>query len=184
LKWEDIAFDRGMLTVQGKTAKSRKTRHVPLTEEAVDVLKRWRAQSQGTGIVFPNNTGGVMDNIKTSWRNLMKASKTRKFRFHDCRHTFASRLVMNGVDLNTVRELLGHADIKMTLRYAHLAPAKLAAAIATLNGGPFQAMSQPEQRGAHEKANFQHTVNHKTTTEGIDIQETTGVSASICRRRR
>jgi len=135
LKWTDVAFDRNMLTIQGKTAKSGKTRHVPMTDEAFDILKRWSEKPQNSDYVFPSADGGVMDNIKNSWTRLMKNAEIKNFRFHDCRHTFASRLVMRGVDLNTVRELLGHSSIEMTLRYAHLAPAKLATAIATLNTG-------------------------------------------------
>ena len=135
LKWTHINFPGRILTVVGATAKSRKTRHVPMTDEAFDILTRWSESPKNSDYVFPSTNGGVMDNIKTSWTRLMKDAEIKKFRFHDCRHTFASRLVMRGVDLNTVRELLGHANIEMTLRYAHLSPAKLATAIATLNTG-------------------------------------------------
>lgn len=70
--------------------------------------------------------------IKKAWKGVLKAANVSAFRFHDLRHTFASKLVMAGVDLNTVRELLGHKSITMTLRYAHLAPEHKAAAVETI----------------------------------------------------
>jgi site-specific recombinase XerD len=73
-----------------------------------------------------------MTNINKSWASLLAAAKLENFRFHDCRHHFASRLVMAGVDLYTVKELLGHSDFAMTQRYAHLAPEHKAAAVAKL----------------------------------------------------
>jgi integrase len=133
LKWEDVNFAGRILTVVGETAKSGKTRHIPLNDEALSVLRAWYEQRKESERVFPNADGGRLDNISTSWENLINSAQIKNFRFHDLRHDFASRLVMAGVDLNTVRELLGHSDIKMTLRYAHLAPEKLASAVAKLN---------------------------------------------------
>jgi integrase len=104
-----------------------------LNEGALSVLRDWQEQRKESELVFPSADGGRMDNISTSWEHLVKAAEIKNFRFHDLRHDFASKLVMSGVDLNTVRELLGHADIKMTLRYAHLAPEKLATAVSKLD---------------------------------------------------
>jgi integrase len=129
LTWADVDLAARRVTVRAETAKAGKTRHIPLNVEATSVLTRWRAQQDGAVRLF-----GVA-NIKTAWAGLLDAAGVADFRFHDCRHDFASKLVMAGVDLNTVRELLGHADIKMTLRYAHLAPEHKAAAVEKLGVG-------------------------------------------------
>jgi integrase len=133
LTWDNVSFHTKTLTVEGSTAKSGKTRHVPMNAEVLEILRKWKAQGIGTGLVFPGKDGAPMDNIQTSWEGLLKDAGITEFRWHDLRHTFASKLVMAGVDLNTVRELLGHEDIKTTLRYAHLAPEHKAEAVARLS---------------------------------------------------
>lgn len=132
LAWSDVSLPSAVLTVTAGNAKSRKARHVPLNGEAADVLRRWKEQSDGAGLVFPGVSGGKLTNVNKSWAGLVADSNLADFRFHDLRHDFASKLVMAGVDLNTVRELLGHADIGMTLRYSHLSPDRLADAVAKL----------------------------------------------------
>lgn len=130
---EDVDLARALLTVRGAGAKSGKTRHLPLNAEALGILRDWHRMSTGSGLVFPGEEGARLDNIDHGWQKLCADAPLTAFRFHDLRHTFASKLVMAGVDLNTVRELLGHSDITMTLRYAHLAPEHKAAAVARLN---------------------------------------------------
>ena len=73
--------------------------------------------------------------LKKSWNTALKKSPILDFRFHDLRHTFASRLVMVGIDLTTVKELLGHKDIKMTLGYFHLAASHISNAVKILDKG-------------------------------------------------
>lgn len=133
LAWTDVDLCNNVLTVRAATAKSQKARRLPLNAEAHDVLKRWKGEGVGQGLVFPGDDGKPMTNINRSWAAITKEAKLKDFRFHDCRHHFASRLVMSGSDLYTVKELLGHSDFAMTQRYAHLAPEHKAAAVARLD---------------------------------------------------
>lgn len=133
IKWENIDFKNSNLTVVGGISKSGRTRHIPLNSEVQNILQEWKLQTKGTrGLVFKSMRGRKFDNVGSSWARILKKADIESFRWHDMRHTFASRLVMAGVDLNTVRELLGHSDYNMTLRYAHLAPAHKAAAVEKL----------------------------------------------------
>jgi integrase len=133
LNWSDINLNGQQLSIRGANAKSGKTRHIPLNSAAMTALNEWRQQSLANNVlVFPGAKGKKIVDVKTAWAKLLRDAKIEKFRWHDMRHDFASRLVMAGVDLNTVRELLGHADLKMTLRYAHLAPEHKATAVEKL----------------------------------------------------
>jgi integrase len=136
LHWKDIAMHTKTLTVRGETAKSKQTRHVPLNIEALQVLTVWRQQTSEDDLVFPGKNGQRLDNVRKAWASALAAAGISGFRWHDLRHTFASKLVMAGVPLNTVRELLGHTTPAMTLRYAHLAPDHKAHAVEKLCPSP------------------------------------------------
>jgi integrase len=126
LEWRDVNFEDRTILVRADTSKSGKHYYAPMNKVVFDTLCRWKNQAKYISpgsLVFPSpQTGKKMGDCRTSWESLMKRAQINDFRWHDMRHDFASHLVMEGVDLNTVRELLGHADMKMTLRYAHLAP--------------------------------------------------------------
>lgn len=129
LKWSEVQLSQQFLTVHASNAKSGKGRHIPLNKEAFSVLSDWKEQGFSSTYVFEGEKDKPLTDIKKAWNKLLEDAQIHNFRFHDLRHHFASKLVMAGVDLNTVRELLGHSDLKMTLRYAHLAPEHKAAAV-------------------------------------------------------
>ncbi|MEE4141806.1 site-specific integrase [Pseudomonas viridiflava] len=129
LKWSSVNFDTKTITVTGDTTKTSNTRHIQMNTEVFTVLEEWKKQSGASPYVFANRKGGRFEDVKSAWLKLLKRAQVIGFRWHDMRHDFASKLVMAGVPLNTVRDLLGHGDIKTTLCYAHLAPGTKAAAV-------------------------------------------------------
>ncbi len=125
LTWADVNFESRLITIKGTVSKSKRTRHIPLNSCSLNLLKQWRKQSSDIQ-VFP------VKSFQKAWSAILKDARLDDFVFHDLRHDFASRLVMSGADLKTVQELLGHANLNMTLRYSHLAASHKADAVERL----------------------------------------------------
>ena len=119
LKWADIDFKRDVIYLL--ETKSDQKREVPINEVVKTTLIRVRKNPK-SAYVFCYKNGDQVKDIRKSFFTALKKSAIKDFRFHDLRHCAASHLVMAGIDLNTVREILGHKTIEMTLRYAHLSP--------------------------------------------------------------
>jgi integrase len=131
-KWSDI--DWVQLSWRIPKTKSGKIRHVPLSTGAVELLqklKRWPSvKGGGPDFIFPNpRTGLPFVSIYYSWNTAHKQAGLTELRVHDLRHSFASFLVNAGRSLYEVQELLGHADIRTTSRYAHLKRDRLMEAV-------------------------------------------------------
>ncbi len=120
LRWDDVNLRNRLIHV--RDSKSGKPREIPIDDTLAATLRVLPSRF-GKGYVFPSPaTGGRLTTVQRQFRNAVKTAEIENVRLHDLRHTFASHLVMNGVDIETVAELLGHASIVMTQRYAHLSP--------------------------------------------------------------
>ncbi len=134
LTWESVDFEAATLTIEARLAKTRTVRRIPLNARAMAAFKGWQAcTGLTTGLVFEGPDGEAMHDINSAWETLLADAGIKGFTFHDMRHTFASKLVQSGVDLYTVMTLLGHSNISLTQRYAHLAPGATREAVALLD---------------------------------------------------
>jgi integrase len=140
-----LDIDRGeaLLTGIDRTGKSGKSRTVPLTVEAVEMLERRKAEAQeGQGLVFPSKTGEPMGQVSATFMRTVDAlgwnkgitDYRQKIVFHSLRHSYCSWLAMAGVPLYTLAQLSGHETMSMVQRYSHLSPGTLREAVSLLNG--------------------------------------------------
>ena len=124
LRWDQVDLENGILTIP--MPKGGKTRHVPLSEGAKQLLRSFDS-FMTSAYVFPGIRGSdhpldARAFERRSYEPALRRSGIQGACWHTLRHTAASRRVMAGVDLVTVKEIMGHRDIETTLRYAHLAP--------------------------------------------------------------
>ncbi len=131
LRWEHISFEARTLTIP--LPKGGRTRHVPLSQEALVILRSFDSFLSSPW-VFPGMKTNLrpMDSrafLRRAFEPALRKAGIKDASWHTLRHTTASRLIMAGVPLPTVKEILGHRDIQTTLRYAHLAPSHIQAAM-------------------------------------------------------
>lgn len=131
LTWDRVDLRHGFIYLT--ETKSGKAREIPINQTLRAVLEKLPRRIDSDLVFFNPETGGRWQELKRSFATACRIAKIQDFRFHDLRHTFASHLVMAGVDLTTVSRLLGHASLTMTLRYAHLAPDHLQTAVNVLD---------------------------------------------------
>jgi integrase len=125
LRWNQITpVDGGRFLVSLPKTKNGGSRHIPLNAEAMAALQiLTEFRTSDTSPVFPGRSGVAVKGSRGWFKQAVERAGVQSYTWHCHRHTFASRLVMAGVDLRTVGELLGHRSPAMTYRYAHLAPA-------------------------------------------------------------
>ena len=137
-------------------AKSKKSRYIPLAKTVKEALEVF-PQREGTDYIFLNpKTGKPLGSIKDSFKRALKKAGIKDFTFHDLRHTFASHLVMNGVDLYVVQRLLGHSTIELTQRYAHLDPRQFKEAIGKLEKSSLLLNDIGYNKGSQNGTNLAH----------------------------
>ena len=128
LKWENIDLSKRCIHLED--SKSGKSRDIPMNGLVIEVLS---VIAQNSEYVFPNpRTGGPIEDVKTAFKTACERAKIKGLRFHDLRHTAATRMVEAMVDLVTVSKILGHSSIQMTMRYAHPTPENMRRAVERL----------------------------------------------------
>jgi integrase len=141
LNWIYVDLSRGVIRLE--MTKSGRRREVPLNDNSYRALVSLAPKTEGR--VFQTRF------IKTAYNNAVATAKLDDVNFHTLRHTFASWAVMRGVSLKELQELLGHSTLAMTMRYAHLAPEHLRAAVGRLEGLISAQPTEPSAQGSTQE---------------------------------
>ncbi|MBZ5687258.1 MAG: site-specific integrase [Acidobacteriia bacterium] len=145
LRWDRVDLIRHLISIP--KSKNGKARHIPLNTEALGAFTELSKRRSPSGWVFVTMDGERLCGYKHWFGPAVETAGIRDFTWYSLRHTFASRLVMAGVDLRTVAELMGHKTIQMTMRYAHLAPEHNLAAVEKLVSLTSYSAKSEEQPG-------------------------------------
>jgi len=179
LKWEDIDFNNNIIIV--KDSKNNESRLIPMNDTVCKTLKT--LYHPENIFVFHTPKGTPYKDVSVGFKGALKRAGIENFRFHDLRHTFASRLAMGGRNLQTIQQLLGHKTIKMTVRYSHLSQSYLRDAVNTLEKG-LKYGTNLAQRVKVRKPDVHRlsNINHRASDGMVDIRDLKSEKSKKSRR--
>lgn len=131
LKWSNVDFPNRLIVVEG--TKSGYLRKIPMNGKLTEILSHVKKESHSE-YVFSDKKGRPYKSIRTAFDYALEKAGIENLTLHSLRHTFGTRLGMAGVDVKTIQELMGHRDIKMTMRYSHPTPEHKRKAVELLSG--------------------------------------------------
>jgi len=166
LQWDKhVDLKHGFILLD-KT-KNGQRREIPINDTLRATLLSITRRLDIPYVFFDKATGKPYAEVKKSFASALRRAKITDFHFHDLRHTFASHLVMAGVDITTVKELLGHKTLTMTLRYAHLAPAHKVDAVRKFD--KYLNTQDPPKEGEPEADYYVFTTVREKATTGVGL---------------
>ncbi len=122
LRWNNIDHENNIITLEHTNTKSKKTRRIPINSTLRTLLLEQKLKSNGSDYAYVSSKGTPYkrhDSLKQAFGGACKRANIEGLRFHDLRHTAATRMVESGVSIVVVSRILGHAELKTTMRYAH-----------------------------------------------------------------
>lgn len=140
--WDRVDLARRQITIL--RSKTGKPRHIPLNTSALAAFRLLYNRPLRAERVFLSEDGQSLVGYKHWFKPAVAKAGLKKFTWYCLRHTFASRLTMAGVDLRTIADLMGHANIQQTMRYAHLAPSHKLSAVEKLMTAPTSTITDTE----------------------------------------
>lgn len=136
LKWTDVDLSQGKITIT--KSKNSDIRSIPIRGLALDLLKDHASQNLSSCYIFPSVNKNKPLELRRAFRTAIKRSGVKDFRGHDCRHSYATEMLAQGLSLGEIGHLLGHRSVSMTRRYAHLVESRSIDAVSKMSEQIFE----------------------------------------------
>ena len=136
LKWTDVDLFKGRITIT--KSKNTDKRSIPIRGLALELLQKLAAEDPSLGYVFPSKDRTKPLDLRRSFRTAIKKAQLKNFRGHDCRHSYATEMLAQGLSLGEIALLLGHRSVQVTKKYCHLVESRSIDAVAKMSDEIFK----------------------------------------------